>query len=56
MDIRSICSAIRGKCSQISNSPRVAIGLKGPPFGESGFMSHMSMDEGPPPNQIKMAD
>ena len=51
-----ICLAINGMCSQISTSRVVEIGLKGPPVAAPGFRSQISIVDGPPPIQSRMAD
>ena len=56
---RSIIVACRGRCSQISMPGTfVAIGRNSPrtSAGAAGFMSQLSMCDGPPRSQIQMTD
>src|SRR5262245_57542490 len=52
----SMTLAVMGMCSQIWTLPVVLIGLNWPPVGAPGFMSQMSIVEGPPSIQSMMAD
>ena len=50
------CFASSGMSSQIWKSPVVEIGLNSPAVGAPGFMSHISIDGGPPPSHNMIAD